>query len=137
MSGDRLTHRTHADLLDQVTDDEAEKRNVRRILGAPLPLREEDLDAHQRYLLAPFPVAPANHAHRYSACRSGPCQQGRKLCPSPEACQLDAAAAGARPPRRRDTLRTFALAAAGVAGIGLVLGAVAAAALAAAGVLLP
>lgn len=24
----------------------------------------------------------------YSACRSGPCKQGRRICPSPEACQL-------------------------------------------------
>lgn len=24
---------------------------------------------------------------RYAACESGPCAQGRKVCPSPDACQ--------------------------------------------------
>lgn len=25
---------------------------------------------------------------RYAACASGPCDQGRRLCPSPDACRL-------------------------------------------------
>lgn len=74
----------HLDLLDQVADSAAERDAVRRILSEPLT--EADLDAQQRWKAAPWPFAPANHAHRYSACVSGPCDQGRKLCPSPEAC---------------------------------------------------
>ena len=74
----------HLDLLDQVADSAAERDAVRRILSEPLT--EADLDAQQRWKAAPWPFAPANHAHRFSACVSGPCEQGRKLCPSPEAC---------------------------------------------------
>ena len=131
MSGDRLTHRSPADLLDRVACSSETRAAGRRAFGVPLAEHELDTAARLRSA-AVYPI-------RFAACKTGPCDQGRKLCPSPEACQLDtAAAAGARPPRPRgDTLRTFALAAAGVAGIGLVLGAVAAAALAAAGVLLP
>ncbi len=79
----------HFDLLEQVADTADELETVRRILSAPpaAPLTEADLDAQQAWLRAPWPATASNHAHRYSACRSGPCDQGRKLCPSPEACQ--------------------------------------------------
>lgn len=71
---DRLTHNVHQDLLAQVASSEHEAREVRRILGA---LTEEDLDAAQRWRDAPA----------YPHCISGPCNQGRKLCPCPAACQ--------------------------------------------------
>ena len=106
---ERLRDRArHIDLLDQVADTRVEAAHVRRVLGPELqrkldalpPLTEADLDAHQAWLQAPFPTTANNHAHRYSACKSGPCQQGRKLCPSPQACQIEAAnEAAAREPR--------------------------------------
>lgn len=97
---DRLTHRVHQDLLAQVAGSEEEEREVRRILSEPLKLRESDLDAHERWKRAPFAVGRATHAHRYSACASGPCAGGTKLCPSPAACQISDDADAPRPPRR-------------------------------------
>lgn len=84
-----INNRTaHFDLLEQVADTADELETVRRILSAPpaAPLTEADLDAQQAWLRAPWPATASNHAHRFSACVSGPCDQGRKLCPSPEAC---------------------------------------------------
>lgn len=83
--GDRLGYRAHDDLLDQVAASDLERADVRRVLGAPLT--EQDLDALQKWRAAPFAAGRNTHAHRYSACKSGPCQGGTKLCPSPEACQ--------------------------------------------------
>lgn len=82
---DRSAYPGHGDLLAQVAESEAEEREVRRILGTRLTAAELD-DAIAANRSAHWPIAPANHAHRYSACESGPCQGGRKLCPSPEAC---------------------------------------------------
>lgn len=56
---DRMTHRVHTDLLDQVAASEEEAREVRRILG------------------------PAT----WPGC-CGACGQGRKPCPTPQACQI-------------------------------------------------
>lgn len=89
---DRSTYQTHADLLDKVADSTAERDEVRRILGERLTESElDDAIASKRredaWRASPWPYAPANHAHRYSACKSGPCEGGTKLCPSPEACQ--------------------------------------------------
>ena len=53
---------------------------MRRILGEPLA--EHELDTLGRNASAPvYPI-------RYTACANGPCAQGRKLCPTPQACQL-------------------------------------------------
>lgn len=70
---DRLSYRIHTDLLAQVATSAEEEREVRRVLYAPLT--ESDLDA--------------NEASKRAAC-SGPCEQGRKKCATPEACQLAA-----------------------------------------------
>ena len=59
---DRMTHRVHTDLLDQVAASEEEAREVRRILG------------------------PAT----WPGC-CGACGQGRKPCPTPQACQVSEA----------------------------------------------
>ena len=86
---DRSAYPVHADLLDQVADSTEERDNVRRILGEPFTGADHFADASKmiaEHRRATWPIAPANHAHRYSACASGPCQGGRKLCPSPEAC---------------------------------------------------
>ena len=61
----------HLSLLDQVSDSAHEAAEVRRILGERL--RESDLDAHE--------------ASKRAAC-SGPCNQGRSKCLTPEACQI-------------------------------------------------
>lgn len=109
---------THIDLLSQVADSTEERDNVRRILTG---LTERDLDAQEAWKRSPWPATQHNHAHRYSACQSGPCQQGRKLCPTPEACQM-AAADPPRPPMRGgDFLRLLGIALAGWAAIALTL----------------
>lgn len=82
---DRSNYATHADLLAQVADSAEEDAHVRRVLGARVS--EAELDEYEQWRRAPHPVGATNHAHRFSACKSGPCEQGRKLCPSPEACQ--------------------------------------------------
>lgn len=89
---DRSTYPTHASLLDQVADSREEAAEVRRILGQRLTEAElDDAIASKRredaWRASPWPYSPHNHAHRYSACKSGPCEGGAKLCPSPEACQ--------------------------------------------------
>ena len=76
---------THSDLLVQVADSAEEDAHVRRVLGARVS--EAELDEYEQWRRAPFPIGATNHAHRYSACKSGPCEQGRKPCPSTEACQ--------------------------------------------------
>lgn len=93
---DRSTYSTHADLLAQVAESEAEDREVRRILGAQLTdaeltrINAEQLErveiAVAAYKRSPWPYAPANHAHRYSGC-SGPCEGGKRPCTTPEACE--------------------------------------------------
>lgn len=125
MMHDRLSHRTHADLLDQVASSPEERDAVRRAFGVPLAAHELDTAARYRRA-AVYPI-------RYAACLSGPCEQGRKLCPSPEVCQISAGrhdrsacaasricdAADAPRPRRSawDGLRIVALYAAGSAAI--------------------
>lgn len=92
------------DLLDQVADSTEERDAVRRILSEPLA--EHELDTLGRYAgAAVYPI-------RYSACANGPCAQGRKLCPTPQACQLgegDGADPPRAPMRRGDTLRLVLL----------------------------
>ena len=73
-----------ADLLAHVADSAEEDAHVRRVLGARVS--EAELDEYEQWRRAPHPVGATNHAHRHSTCH-GPCEQGRKLCPSPEACQ--------------------------------------------------
>ena len=92
-----LVHRV--DLLDQVADSTEERDAVRRILSEPLA--EHELDTLGRYASAAvYPI-------RYSACANGPCAQGRKLCPTPQACQLGEGDADPprTPMRRGDALR--------------------------------
>lgn len=105
----RTDRHAHLDLLDQVADSEAERLEVRRILGelaaqddAAL-LAEHELDTHIRHVRAAvYPI-------RYRACANGPCAQGRKLCPTPQACQVSTEPADGiadeadapRPPMRR------------------------------------
>ena len=85
----RTDRHAHLDLLDQVADSEAERLEVRRILSelaaqdddATL-LAEHELDTHIRHVRAAvYPI-------RHRACANGPCAQGRKLCPTPQACQV-------------------------------------------------
>lgn len=91
------------DLLDQVADSTEERDAVRRILSEPLA--EHELDTLGRYTgAAVYPI-------RYSACANGPCAQGRKLCPTPQACQLGEGDADPprTPMRRGDALRVILL----------------------------
>lgn len=93
---DRSTYSTHADLLDQVAESEAENREVRRVLSrrvtdAELTRRNaRRLDAVESavaaYKRSPWPVAPANHAHRHSPGCSR-CESGLTQCTTPEACE--------------------------------------------------
>ena len=117
-----INHRPRVDLLEQVADNRAERDEVRRILSAQVTdaeitrlnaERAAEVEArvqlnaeqHARWRAAPHAVGPATHAHRYSACASGPCKGGTRPCPSPEACQTSAEPAP-RPPRRTgDRLR--------------------------------
>ena len=76
-----------------MNDHTAERDEVRRILGERLTAAELDdaLAAQRRedaWRAQPWPIGSANHAHRYSTCKDGPCQQGRKPCPTPDACQM-------------------------------------------------
>jgi len=75
---DRLNYSTHADLLDQGAASEAEAREVRRILGPETQrkLTEADIDAQIAFKGEPWPIC------------CGACAQGRKLCPTPQACQI-------------------------------------------------
>lgn len=71
------TYRVHSDLLAQVADSEHEAREVRRILGAEQrKLTESDLDRRI-----------ADKADTWPCC-CGACEQGRRVCPTPDACQL-------------------------------------------------
>ena len=60
----------HQDLLDQVAASEYERREVRRILGAPLT--EAELDAHVQWKASPHGTCPRTH----------------QPCPTPQACEL-------------------------------------------------
>jgi hypothetical protein len=103
-------YQAHADMLKQAADSTAERDEVRRILG----------EAQAAYKRQPWPYAPSNHAHRYSTCKDGPCQQGRKPCPTPDACQMPE-----RPsPRSGDLWLVTALILAGWAAVVLTLVAV-------------
>lgn len=74
---DRMTHRVHQDLLAQVAASEEEASAVRRILGPDLQRELGYLhDFHRDPKPEPWP----------SCC--GACGQGRKLCPTPQACQI-------------------------------------------------
>lgn len=55
----RTDRHMHLALVDQAERDQATRDEVRRILGA------------------------ASYPH----CASGPCEQGRRRCPTPQACQ--------------------------------------------------
>lgn len=68
-----INHRHRGDLLAQVASSKEEEHDVRRRLSAPL-LTEADLDANN----APKSVWP-------HCC--GTCDQGRRPCITPEACQ--------------------------------------------------
>jgi len=123
--------RSHADLLDQVETDQATRDAVRRILAAPLT--EDELDRaniakaeyiaqeHRRWKSAPWPVGATNHVHRFSACQSGPCKQGRRPCPSPQQCMLPDADDTRPPPRAGDMLRVVVLVLACWAAVALTL----------------
>ena len=74
---DRMTHRVHADLLAQVERDEHRRAEIRRILGPDLQRELRNLrDFHRDPNPEPWP----------SCC--GACGQGRRLCPTPQACQI-------------------------------------------------
>lgn len=96
---------------------------VRRIINAE-PLAERELDTLERHRRAErYPI-------RYAACSDGPCDQGRKLCPSPEACRGGRGAAigsdadaPRQPMRAGDFWAVVALAIAGWAAVALVLAA--------------
>lgn len=119
----------HIDLLDQVADSTEERDNVRRILGAETrqpgmrnlnapriesgQLSERELDtanaerwasvlADRRALVRL--LDEAGSAPGYSAC-SGPCAQGRKPCPTSDACECPERA----PLRAGDLVRVAAL----------------------------
>ena len=74
---DRMTHRVHHDLLAQVATSEEEAREVRRILGAETQRELRNLRAFHR----------EPKAETWPRC-CGACGQGRKLCPTPQACQI-------------------------------------------------
>lgn len=93
----------HMDLLRQVAESEDEERNVRRILGAKLT--DADLDAHAKWKAAPWPIAPANHAHRHSRPACSRCESGLEQCVTPEACERAEAAARKLP--RGDAAQRF------------------------------
>lgn len=82
---DRLTHRVHTDLLAQVAASEEEAREVRRILTGVVP-----------------------KAHVWPSC-CGECSQGRRLCPTPEACQVSIEPDQPREPAGYAGLFVFAL----------------------------
>ena len=74
---DRFSYADHSDLLDQVATSEEEARAVRRILGPDLQREMAHLrDFHRDPNPEPWP----------SCC--GACGQGRRLCPTPQACQI-------------------------------------------------
>lgn len=93
---DRSAFPIHADLLAQVATSEAEEREVRRILA---PLTDAELSARNTarlgdvesaiaaYKRAPWPYAPANHAHRHSRPACSRCESGAAQCLTPEACE--------------------------------------------------
>lgn len=102
---DRSAYPVHSDLLAQVADSEAEDREVRLELSKPVTdaeiarinaARLGDVESaivaqrQQRWKDAPWPVAPANHAHKRSRGCSGPCEGGAKACPTPQECQISA-----------------------------------------------
>lgn len=122
---DRLTNRVHDDLLAQVASTAEEEAHVRRILSEPLKLREEDLDAHERYKRAPFAVGETNHAHRHSSTWPnccGACDEGRTLCHSPQACQISVEPDPPRKPRSAgDIVIVIALVIASWAAVAFVL----------------
>lgn len=89
----RTDRHAHLDLLDQVADSADEARAVRRTFG--VPLTGDELDTLERHKRA------ANYPIRYAACAHGPCDQGRKLCPTPQACQISAEPDAPRPPLQR------------------------------------
>lgn len=68
-------HATHLDLLAQVADSTHERDEVRRILSAAA-IRSIDTA-----ISGPMPL------DTFAGCH-GPCSQGRRFCPTPDACQI-------------------------------------------------
>lgn len=109
----------HMDLLDQVERDQATRDAVRRMLAEPLPITRET--AFERWERQPWPIAPANYAHRHSkslteaeiaalvaqrqadvlaaidarAPKCQACARGAKPCQTPDACYIAEQAADA------------------------------------------
>lgn len=123
---DRSAYSTHADLLSQVADSEAEAAEVRRVLSrrvtdAELTRRnaerlEEVENAVAAYKRAPWPIAPANHAHRHSPGCSR-CEGGGVKCATPDACEVPERPA----PRAGDLWRVVGLVLASWAAVAFVL----------------
>ena len=91
---DRLTYSVHQDLLAQVAASEEEAREVRRILTG-VAIRAIDHKTTGKDRAWP------------SCC--GECSQGRRLCPTPEACQVSIDPDPPREPAGYAGLFVFAL----------------------------
>ena len=112
----RSAYPTHADLLAQVADSEAEAAEVRRVLSRRVTDAEitrrnaARLDAVEcavaAYKRSPWPYAPSNHAHRHSPGCSR-CESGLTQCTTPEACER--AEMTSQPPRAGGLLRIVVL----------------------------
>lgn len=95
---DRLTYRVHQNLLAQVADTEEEAREVRRILtGVAIRAIDGAIDAQIYGKERAWP----------SCC--GNCSQGRRLCPTPDACQVSIEPDPPREPAGYAGLFVFAL----------------------------
>lgn len=131
---DRLTHRTHADLLDQVADSQAEADHVRAVLGQPgvvdlcaacgYPCRitqrlvwsgsvvrhagcvERLTEADLDARLADKRNHPArpDTSPRTWPSCCGSCADGRRPCHTPAACQISAEPDAPRPMARAGDL---------------------------------
>lgn len=91
---DRFSYADHSDLLDQVAASEEEAREVRRILTS-VAIRAIDAQI-------------TGKARAWPSC-CGECSQGRRLCPTPEACQVSIEPDPPREPAGYAGLFVFAL----------------------------
>lgn len=99
---DRFAYAAHDDLLSQVASSEAERHAVRRILGDEL---QRDLRRLPRLTEADLDARNADKA--WPSC-CGACSQGRRICPTPQACQVSDEADPPRPEARAgDALRVI------------------------------